>query len=252
MAAMAEGSEIDDDAKARALARSILADIALYNREDIRAGRDMRSVFDDARLLYMGRVTARLHPVFDEEVRAFLERSSGSLDGPKGAHDKEALLKVGATVVLVGTLIVGMWTTTRTDGTKIRTVRLPGTTTFAVDRGDRLHFEANHDVYFRGETLEDEPDGCFVDMVLSQGTRELGRTRCDLFHTTATTVISDAENSEELPDGLTHLEVFEVRLACGFEIAAPGNVTLAMTTNLDTCVPRRGTSSVLVYRAHTH
>lgn len=248
-----EGYEIDDETKARALARSLLADIALHNREDLRAGRDMRAVFEEARMLYAAKVVKGLDRVFDEELAAFVVRDEARPNPPSETREeKRAILRVAATAAFAVALFAFMWATTRTDGEGVVAISIPGSATLDVQRGDKLHFEADHDVYFAADGAQDVPDGCVLDVMLEQDGRELARSHCDLFHTSGTDVIEDGENEEIGEDGLTHLEVFDVHLACGFKVAQSGRIKLVLTSNLATCVPRRGRSTVHVFRARGH
>lgn len=242
---------IDDEDRARKLARSLLADIALYHREDLRAGRDMSATFDEARLLYRGRVAEARHAIFDVELAAFVVRDEARPAPPAERREQtRSTLAVSATAFVVVALIAGMWWATRTDGEAIARVAIPGRVTVHVERGDRLHFEADHDVAFRAAELEDEPDGCMLALEVRQGDHVLSTLGCDLFRTTATTSIADANNAEVEPDGLTHLTIVGMRLGCTYASETEGELLLVASSNLSTCVPRAGGSTLHVFRAH--
>ena len=60
--------------------------------------------------------------------------------------------------------------------------------------------------------------------------------------------IENGSNEEEAENGLSRLEVFELRLSCGFHVPETGRVTLTMTSNLSTCVARSERSTLHVFR----
>jgi hypothetical protein len=63
---------IDDVNAATRLARAILADIVLYNKEKLRSGGPPRDVLageiQEGRTHFQSRVVERLHPIFDEAL----------------------------------------------------------------------------------------------------------------------------------------------------------------------------------------
>ncbi len=62
------GATIDDEAKARRLARAIASDIRLYHEEELKTGADLSEPMREARELFESRVVPALHPLFDVEL----------------------------------------------------------------------------------------------------------------------------------------------------------------------------------------
>ena len=59
------GVTIDDEDKARRLARALASDIRLYHEEELRTGADLSGPMAEARELFESRVVPALHPIFD-------------------------------------------------------------------------------------------------------------------------------------------------------------------------------------------
>ncbi|MFO0696014.1 MAG: hypothetical protein U0230_20795 [Polyangiales bacterium] len=59
---------IDDEDKARRLARALASDIRLYHEEELRTGTDLSGPMTEARELFESRVVPALHPLFDVEL----------------------------------------------------------------------------------------------------------------------------------------------------------------------------------------
>lgn len=239
-------SPIDTETGARSLARSLIADVALYDREDLRAGRDMTHVFAEARLLFTQRVAPHLHPLFDDELAAFVARDAAR---PASPRTRRAALAAAATVCVVVIAIVLVYVLTRPAGDAVASGPIPGELALYTYAGDTLHFEVDHDVYFHGRTLEDVPEGCYLEIEVRARTQVLGMSRCDLFRTTPTSSISDASYAEE-EAGLTHLEIFGLRTSCSITVEDEGSVEIVSLSNIATCVPRPVRSTLHVLREH--
>lgn len=231
---------IDTEEPARRLALAILADLELYGAGGDAS--DESASVQEARTLYRSRVSAGLHPVF-EEVLQQRQRLFGSRAGappiPAARVPKRAVIVwvlAGVVAIVGGALLVRIY---RAAGDEVGTVAIPGAVDVVLRAGDRLSFTADTDVLFRDFRRNATPKGCNLDLVLTQDDREIGRTACDLY--SSGTGLSVARSSSYATDdatGMRRLAVEGQRLTCAFGPVAIGRVTVRASSNLSTCVPR--------------
>jgi hypothetical protein len=67
---------IDDEQKARRLARAIVSDLRLYNKDRIASGADLTSEIEEGRQLFKSRVSGAFHAVFESEAQALRPSSA--------------------------------------------------------------------------------------------------------------------------------------------------------------------------------
>jgi hypothetical protein len=161
----------------------------------------------------------------------------------KRAEIVQAVVTLGLAVVIA----VVSYRHCSVPGDEVGRLSVPGRLELRAQAGDTLRFTVDTEVLFAGYHEDDMPRGCRMELVLSAGGKELGRSACDPYRLSENA--SAASSSWRNPqDGLVRLRLKESRSGCLFKVHEAGAVTLVATTNLGRCVPRFVSATAHVYR----